>query len=144
MHVIVIFILCWLIFIVPYSLLIITLFMSFSYPVHLHDSIIVWSHDICTCTFPFILTHYLGVLTSWICIPDLWLFIADHVFEEDHRHIEEPRVFSIWLPVLLLNFYLCWFLILYIYHFQLSFHFLFIWYHMWTFMCTVAVRVDLS
>jgi len=41
----------WLIFIAPYSLLITVLFMSFSYPVYLYDSIIVCSHVICTCIF---------------------------------------------------------------------------------------------
>ena len=69
----------------------------------------------------------------------MWLFITDQVFGEDHRHREEPKVFSIWLPIFLLNLYLYWFLILYINHFQLLFHFLFIWYHLWTFICYIAV-----
>ena len=52
---------------------------------------------------------------------------------------KDPGVFSIWLLVLLLNLYLCWsFFSIYI---TSSCHFilLFICYHVWTFIYTVAV-----
>ena len=63
-------------------LLVTVLFMLFSYPVHLHDSIIVWSHDICTCTFPFF-TRLLGVLTPWICTSRyMSIFFTEQVSEE--------------------------------------------------------------
>jgi len=45
-----------LIDVVSYYLLGTVLFILFLYPKHLHDSIIVWSHDICTCTLPLFYT----------------------------------------------------------------------------------------
>ena len=62
-------------------------------------------------------------------------YFADKVFGENHRHLEDPGIFSIWLPILLLNFYLCWLYITFSCHFIP----LFICYHVWTFICTVAV-----
>jgi len=71
-----------LIDVVSYYLLITVLFMLFSYPVHLQDSIIVWSHDICTCTFPFF-THLLGILTPWIYTSRyIRIAFTKQVFEE--------------------------------------------------------------
>ena len=67
---------------VSYYLLITVLFMLFSYSVHLHDSIIVWSHDICTCTFPFF-THSLGILTPCICTSRyMGISFTEQTFEE--------------------------------------------------------------
>jgi len=79
-----------LIVIVLYYLLIIILFMSFSNPVHLHDSIIVWLHDICICTFPFILHTHWEVWLHGFAHPGSCIFyIADQVFGEDHPPYEE-------------------------------------------------------
>jgi len=59
---------------------------------------IICSHVICMCTFHFMLTHSLGVWLPEFAYPDLWLFIVDQIFREDHRHLEELE-FS-WLAIL--------------------------------------------
>ena len=103
-----------------------TLFMSFSY-----SSIYIFficSHVICTCTFQFILTHSLGVLTPEFAYSDLWLFIADQIYGEDHIHLEKLESLSSWLSVFLL-FCSCYFLILSISHLVAIFFLLFIYYH---------------
>ena len=85
----------------------------------------ICSHVICTCYFQCILIHSLGVLTPWIYISR---FVAIYCWSGIWRGSQTSWgtwIFSIWLSVLLLNFYLWWFLILYIYHFQLSFYSLF-------------------
>ena len=53
---------CWLTL-----LLFIDVMHTVSYLLYFYSLIIICSHVICTCTFPFILTHSLGVLTFWIC-----------------------------------------------------------------------------
>jgi len=81
-----------LIDVVSYYLFITVLFMLFSYPVHLHDSIIVWSHDICMCTIPTFLHTHWEFWLSRFTHPDIWLlYFIDQVFGKELMHYEEPE-----------------------------------------------------
>jgi len=89
-----------LIDVVSYNLLITVLFMLFSYPVYLHDSIIVYSHVICMCTF---LSFYTLIGSFWLpgfAHPGIWLLhFVNQVFEEEHTHFEEPEFFLLDHPI---------------------------------------------
>ena len=96
----------------------------------LYISFIVCSHVICTCTFPFILTHSLGVLTLWIyTFRYLMLYSIVQVFDEN-EHVARNLEFS------LFDFWYSYFLLFrrfldsrYILDLLLDFIFLFIWDH---------------
>jgi len=62
---------------------------------------IACSHVICTCTFPFIFIHLLGVLTPGFAHQVYACYLADQVFGEDHMYYEEPGVLSIRVLVFL-------------------------------------------
>jgi len=86
-----ILVLCWLIFIVTYSLLIAILFMLFFLSSTSSWSI-VWSHDVCTYTIPsFLQTHWKFWLYRF-AYPGIWLLhFIDQVFREKLKHYEEPK-----------------------------------------------------
>ena len=105
----------------------------------LYISFITCSHVICTCTFQFILTHSLGILTLWICI---FRSVANYCWSgigEDRRHLDEHWVLFIRLLVFSLSFIpVISFDSKYIGLTVYSILF-FICYHVWLFICHIAV-----
>ena len=102
--------------------------------------ILICSHVICTCTFPFILTHSSGVLTFWICTSRFMYVILLIRYLERITGILRNLKFSLFDYL-----YSCLTFIsvdsLFSIYITFSCHFitLFICYHVWTFICTVAV-----
>jgi len=97
-------------YIVLYYLLITILFMLFLYLVHLHDSTIVWSHDICVCTFLHF-THSLGASNSL----DLHIQVYDYCIPLIRylgriTHIIRSPMFSLFdQGIILVSFYFQYF-----------------------------------
>jgi len=90
--------------------------------------------------FSLFFIHSLGVLTLWIFISRfVAIYYCSDIFEEDHRHLEEPE-FSLtrsFLGILCIFFIpsLSWF-----YALDLClFHFLFDYHHVRMFICDIAV-----
>jgi len=59
---------------------------------------------------PLFLQIHLEFWLHGFAYTDLWLFMTDQVFREDHRHLEEHWVLFIRLLVFSLSFYFCRFL----------------------------------
>jgi len=95
------------------------------------------THVICTCTFPFILTHLLGRFLTNL---NLHIQIGCLISLSGVELVRFTRIGASFYSILvfLLLFYSCysWF---FLYRTQLPFHFLFIWYHVWTSICSIAV-----
>ena len=70
-------------------------------PVYMFHSLLTF---ICTCTFPFIFTHSLGVRTRWIRTSRYGWFIYLIRFRWDRTCCEEPWVSSIRFLVFLLSY----------------------------------------
>ena len=123
-----------LIDILVYSIVSTLLFCSF----YFYTCIILCSHVICTCTSPFILTHSLGVLTLWICTSrSLHVILLIRYLERiiGISRSLEFSLFDYWCSQFLL-FHLFldfWFIGL-----ITCFIFLFICYHVWSFICYIA------
>ena len=75
---------------------------------------IICSYVICTCTFPFILTHSVGVLTPWICIfRSLHVILLIRYLERIIGNSRSPEFslfdYPIWVLFLVFTVYWCWF-----------------------------------
>ena len=100
------------------------------------------THAICTCIFPFILTHS---LSHFLTTLNLHIHILDDLFyysgvRRDRTCCEELEFPSIHFGILVflfIPFVSLIFLILY--HYQSLFHSLFICYHVWAFICSIVV-----
>jgi len=126
--------------IVLINLFTVHLYLACYFNLLLYISFIVWSHDICTCTFPFILTHSLGVLTRWICISrSMYIILLIRYLERITPYrSQSSRCLILQFRYLFLFFIPVAFMILYI-AFSTCFIPLFFCYHVWTSICVIAV-----
>ena len=94
-----------LIDVVSYNLLITILFMLFPYLIYLHDSIIICSHVICTCTFPLFYTHWEFWLPEFTH-PGIWVFLLLSRHSKSTESLLLDRSNS--LVQFLSSFLFCW------------------------------------
>ena len=94
-------------------------------PVYMFHSLLIF---ICTCTFPFILIHSLGVLTPWICISRYGCFIYLIRFQWDRTCCEDTEfsLFDFWYSYFLISAIVLWFLYIRLSFYSISY---FIWDH---------------
>jgi len=86
-----------LIDILVYSIVSTLLFCSYYFltSICFYSCITICSHVIRTCTFPFILTHSLGVLTPWICTSrSLYVILLIRYLERIARLTRSPSFFT--------------------------------------------------
>jgi len=129
--------------ILVYSIVSTLLFCSYYFltKICFYSCITICLHVIRTCTFPFILTHSLEVLTPWICTSrSLYITLLSRYLERITR-LTRSRSSLTWSS--LLGIFLLFFVPIAVIILCIGLGIysipLFICYHVWTFICSIAV-----